>query len=173
MTLRATETTSGLTDNSAFQLTVYCASSITLAAPVTDVTYYLTETAIQVPVSFATTPASCPHNFVYTATRADGSALPSAITFNPSTAVIRVYSGSYSDATGIYSIKVSVSDSLNALASQTTFSVKVQCFKNINIVTAIEDVSYQIDLDTAWYLPLEQPQFIGVPTFCPDSPITF
>lgn len=64
VTIRATETNSGLTDDQSFTLTVKCVQSLA-PQPIANVVYYLSETAITKTATYSLTPSDCVNELTY------------------------------------------------------------------------------------------------------------
>jgi hypothetical protein len=67
ITIRTTETNSGLTNDQSFTLLVKCVKSIA-ASSLTDVLYFMSDAAITRTPVFTLTPADCPYELVLTVT---------------------------------------------------------------------------------------------------------
>ena len=72
---------SGLQQTQSFKLTVSCVRQIDPTGPLADVTYWITDPAIERLPKFNLTPAGCPNELVYQVTLVDGYPLPSSIVF--------------------------------------------------------------------------------------------
>jgi hypothetical protein len=125
-----TETNSGLTNSQSFTLQVNCITAITPSPALSAVTYFITNPASTVILTFALTPVGCPNSLVFTVTQADNTVLPSSITY--AGGIISIYSSTYS-AIGSYSVKVVALDPSTGTTNTQTFSVAIKCTQSIII----------------------------------------
>ena len=82
VSVKTTETNSGLTDTKSFTLLVTCVTAIAPASTPTDIVYYITDPAIVRTPSYNLTPSTCPNELVLTVTLSDDSPLPVAISYS-------------------------------------------------------------------------------------------
>ena len=82
VSIKTTETNSGLTDTRSFNLLVTCVSAIAPSSALTDVVYYINDPAITRTPSYSLTPSNCLNELVLTVTLSDGSPLPAAISYS-------------------------------------------------------------------------------------------
>jgi len=141
ISVKTTETNSGLSDTQSFTLVVTCVQAIAPTAALADVLYYITDPGILRTPSYALSPSACPYELVLTVMQSDGSALPASITYTAPN--IQVYSTTYA-ATGVYSLKVVALDPKSGLTnSSITLNVTIKCTKSISLVSgAISNFTY-------------------------------
>jgi hypothetical protein len=100
--------------------------------------YYITDPQIDVSIPLYTlTPSSCPYQLTYSASLADGSALPASITLHgsDSNSFIRL-SSSDPTALGEYTVKITAVDPVTEESDDTlTFKVTIFCTKSFVVVT--------------------------------------
>jgi hypothetical protein len=94
VTIRTTETNSGLFENRSFNLLVKCVQSISSSSTLADVLYYITDPAIIRTPTYALTPADCLYELVLTVTLSDNSPLPGSIAYSAPS--ISIYELDYS-----------------------------------------------------------------------------
>ena len=82
VSIKTTETNSGLTDTKNFSLLVKCVTAIAPSSSLTEVVYYITDPAITRTPSYNLTPSTCPNELVLTVTLSDDSPLPVAISYS-------------------------------------------------------------------------------------------
>jgi large repetitive protein len=82
ITVVVTEYWSNVSITQSFTLTIACVRQIDQFDFILPVLYYTADPTINVPIPvYSLNPNSCPYELLYSATLADGSALPNAITF--------------------------------------------------------------------------------------------
>jgi len=133
ITIKTTETNSGLTATVSFILVVSCVQAIAPASALADVVYHVTDPAIIRTPVYSLTPSSCPNELVLTVTLSDGSSLPASITY--STPNISVYSTNYA-ATNVYALKIVATDPKTGIQNQAlTLRVTILCTKSISLLS--------------------------------------
>ena len=81
ITIRTTETNSGLTNDQSFTLLVKCVQSIAPTSALADVLYYITDPAITRTPLYTLTPSDCTNELTLAVTLSDNSPLPVSITW--------------------------------------------------------------------------------------------
>ena len=82
ITIRTTETKSGLIDSKSFTLLVSCFTSLTPSISMASVIYFVGDSTISTLIpSYTTTPSGCTKSWIYSVKMADNSALPAQFTF--------------------------------------------------------------------------------------------
>ena len=118
-------------------------------------------------------PSSCPYELVYSATLADNSVLPTAISLvdNSGTKTLRVYESDPAK-TGVYTIKVKVLDPKTLLTNQTLLvDVTVKCSKTVDLVTNnIVSIFRLNEIDPPQLYSYTAPSFQINPSFCLQNP---
>lgn len=141
---------SGIQKTDTFVLIISCVRAIAPTAPLADVTYWITDTAITRQPVFQLTPAGCPNELVFEVFSTGGTLLPGSITFNPTYGLetISVFEMDYA-LTAVYQIAVKVTDPKTGLANTSLgFQVTIKCTKTIDLISgSITGILYEIDLD--------------------------
>jgi hypothetical protein len=135
VTVRATESNSGLTYDFSFVLTVRCATSINPSSTYANQSYFVGATAISFSVFYVPTPSTCPKSISYVATLSNGDPLPVGITFTSPT--FTIYSADFNAAgIGIHTVKITATDTVNTLINNSvTFTVTIKCVTSISVAT--------------------------------------
>lgn len=172
VTIKATETNSGLVDYQSFNLLVKCVQSITPVSLLSDIVYYITDPAETRTHAYSLLPVDCPNELTYQVTLANGDPLPASITHSSPT--ISVFSSIYAAASS-YVVKVVATDPKTGVTnSDTTFAVAIKCTKKVDLVSGlIIDFSYQIVLATPFELTVSLPVYDTNPAACPKQPFSY
>jgi hypothetical protein len=146
---------------------VSCVQSITPAAPLVNVTYYITDSAILRYPQYVLSPSGCPNELVYDVTLQNLSPLPSSIQFLNATKTISVYETNYALVAN-YSVMISVTDPKTGLSnSALTLFAFIKCTRSVIILSgSISSISYQIDLNVPWTLNTTMPVYQQYPSQC-------
>jgi hypothetical protein len=105
VTIRTTETNSGLSNDRSFSLLVKCVQSMVPSTTLVDVTYWITDPVITRTPLYLLTPSDCKYELVLTVTLADDSPLPASITHSLLSPDISIYETNYA-LTSTYQVKV-------------------------------------------------------------------
>ena len=172
MTIKTTETNSGLVDYQSFSLLVKCVQSITPVSSLSDIVYYITDPAETRSHAYSLLPADCPNELTYQVTLVNGDPLPASISYLSQT--ISVYSSVYAEATS-YVVKVVATDPKTGVTnSDTTLTVFIKCTRTIDLVSGpIINFSYQIVLATPFELTIGLPVYDTNPSACPKQPFSY
>lgn len=126
----ATEEFSGLTDTTQFKLRVTCIRSITPSGSLADSTYFISDPSqTSLLPTFVYTPALCPDTTVDTISLADGTASPSSISLSLVGSKSVVVFETDPLRTGVFDVKVTVSDQFTLSTASITFRVTIKCTK--------------------------------------------
>ena len=112
ITIKTTETNSGLTDTKSFTLLVTCVTAVTPSISMAPITYFIGDTSIGTLIpAYTLTPPGCPNELTYSVTMSNNSVLPSQFTFtnNVGSKTINVFTTTKT-LTGVYTMKVTVTD---------------------------------------------------------------
>lgn len=171
MTIRTTETNSGLAEDRSFTLLVKCVQSINTAGALSDVLYYITDPAITRTPLYSLTPSDCTYELVLTVTLADNSPLPASITYTAPN--ISVYSNTFA-SNASYAIKIVATDPKSGMTnSALTLNVSIKCSKTISLFTNTipATTTYVLNPNSLVTNTLTTPTFSRSPSSCPFAPV--
>lgn len=166
VTIRVTETASGLTNDQTFSIQVRCATSLDPSATITTKTYYIADVALTFSTSYVVTPSTCPKSITYVATLANGDPLPAVISLTGQS--FTIYSTNYSTVVGTYSVRITATDSVNSLVnSNQTFNVNILCVKVGGISVASNPIPLTVNYQIQSTL---QKTLLTMPTYTLTNP---
>jgi len=142
------------------------------------VLYYINDPAIDSTVPlFKLTPSTCPYELQYSATLADGSPLPNAISLVTLSGAQTIHV-SETDPTlsGVYKVKIKVVDPKTGIVNQAlTQDVTVKCTKSLNLVTNTIPASTVYTINKTQLLKTinSVPSYQPYPNNCPVGILTY
>lgn len=160
---------SGLTHTSFFNVQVTCVRSITPTTTVPDFTYYVYDPAAVATLPIIQlNPLLCPNELVYTLVNQDSSPVQATFTLDTTVGSEKV-SVSETDPmlTGVYPLKVILTDPTTSVTGEILFKVTILCTKSISLVfNPLVTLNYNVGAETLEFVEQDMPSYEPFPSTC-------